>query len=348
MEVDEARLAEALFCIPADDREEWYLCAFGVKNALGEGGFALWDRWSRTSDAYVERDARATWRSAKEFGGTTVATVFKLARDHGWRPAERARPAPPTAEELARRRERQDRERLAQRNRLRRADEARVEAQRLIDESERERHPYLDRKGFIGMYGLVHNGKLVIPMRSHDTNELRTAQLIDADGAKLYLPGGRAGLSVLRLGGSRRPRNVCYVEGYATGLSVRAALDELRLSRDQVVVTFSDGNLKAVASVSRPGYVVADHDMYICPKPPRGCSNRWLAPWGAQQCPACKGDSFLAPAGERAARDTGLPFWQPAGYGDANDVHQVHGLEELVREVRALRQRWVATTHRKA
>jgi len=49
--------------IPSDDRDLWVKVGGILKDELGETGFAVWDDWSRTSDRYVERDARDVWRS---------------------------------------------------------------------------------------------------------------------------------------------------------------------------------------------------------------------------------------------------------------------------------------------
>lgn len=82
--------------IPADDRATWVRVGMAVKAELGDAGFDLWDRWSQMSDGYRERDAAAVWRSISVGHGVTVATLFWLARDHGWRPDDQsARSLPP-------------------------------------------------------------------------------------------------------------------------------------------------------------------------------------------------------------------------------------------------------------
>ena len=83
------------------------------------------------------------------------------------------------------------------------------------------------------------------------------------------------------------------MEGYATGLSVAAAL-KLMYRPAQVVVCFSAGNLGHVAErIGGRRFVVADHD--------------------------------ASGTGERVAVASGLPWVMPKS-GDANDLHQSAGL----------------------
>ena len=174
-----------------------------------------------------------------------------------------------------------------------------AQAHRMIEEAEYTTHPYLSAKGFPDMLGLVLNEALLVPMRDARTDDLCTLQKIDQGGDKRFLPGGRAGSTVHRLG---RSRVRWYCEGYATGLSVRKALQHI-YRRDEVVVCFSADNMAKVAHA--PGYVVADHD---------------------------KSD-----VGRMAALKTGLPYWMPPDVGtDANDFHQRHGVKALADALRGV------------
>jgi putative DNA primase/helicase len=83
--VDEtARVRAALSVIPADDYGTWVDMAFALKHGFGDSGFEIWDDWSRTAGNYNEHAARTTWRSVKESGGKTLASLFWLARQHGF------------------------------------------------------------------------------------------------------------------------------------------------------------------------------------------------------------------------------------------------------------------------
>ena len=123
----------------------------------------------------------------------------------------------------------------------------------MLDQAHLSPHDYLARKGFPTHQGLVLDGMLLVPMRDPDSSELRSLQTISADGEKRFLKGGRAKGSVFVFGAGTE---TYYCEGYATGLSIRAALTSL-YRQVRVVVCFSAGNL---AHVAKRGYVIADHD----------------------------------------------------------------------------------------
>ena len=93
-------------------------------------------------------------------------------------------------------------------------------------------------------------------------------------------------------------------EGYATGLSVRAALAGLCLPA-RVTCCFSASNLATVAERRRHAVVIADND-------------RPVAQFGGLG------------TGEFYARRTGLPWAMPTDLGtDANDLHLGRGLPAL-------------------
>ena len=100
---------------------------------------------------------------------------------------------------------------------------------------------------------VVNAGDLLVPMRHHRSGKLQSLQSITPEGGKRFFPGGAASKAAFNIG---RSQVTWYCEGYATGLSVRAALERL-YRRDQVVICFSAHNLPVVAEPG--GYVVADH-----------------------------------------------------------------------------------------
>jgi putative DNA primase/helicase len=213
-------------------------------------------------------------------------------RDHAHRDTEESRRL--LAE--AQRREREYR--LAQQ---RRQHEAAQKAQALISAATKGPHPYLARKGFAQEIGFVHEGNLIIPMRDvNDDSRILSAQLIDRDGGKKFLPGGRAKGAIYRMGRGRP----WLCEGYATGLTLREAL--LRLpGPNQIVVCFSAGNLEAVADYFPGAVVCADNDE--------------------------------SKAGEEAAKRTGLPYTLPPDTGtDFNDMHQSQGIYAVINRLRGL------------
>ena len=177
---------------------------------------------------------------------------------------------------------------------------AAVKAAEMVRQSRPAEHDYLHFKGLGDERGLVHqDGSLLVPMRHWRTNALVGLQVIRWDGDarkwdKRMLPGMRAKGATLRLGPPRAPR-LWLVEGYATGLSVLAALRAVR-SRDAVLICFSVGNLAHVSSVlGGEQSVFADHD--------------------------------ASGAGQAAAMATGASWCMSPELGeDANDMHKRAGV----------------------
>lgn len=174
-----------------------------------------------------------------------------------------------------------------------RQEDAAQRAKAIVDRCAHGKHDYLVSKGFPDDHGLVWYRKevelLVIPMWIG--NRMMGVQLIQPDGEKRFLAGQRtAGATyTFRAGGV----NV-LCEGYATGLSVRAALKALRKPAN-VHVCFSAGNMAKVAATLRKGVIVADHD--------------------------------ASGTGERVAKEIGWPYWMSDTQGeDANDYHRRAGL----------------------
>ena len=310
-------LRAALYSIPADDREVWWRMGAAIKSELGEAGFSLWDAWSRQSDRYREASARATWRALRPTGrdgrAITVGSLYHLAKDYGWAGEAPVKTAP-SAEE---KRQRAEARRREAEERKRREAEAAAKAEAMLMQADyvdpRARngrhshevpsaHPYLVSKGFPEQGGLVHDGDLIIPMRHYrDYHRLQSVQMIGPDGSKKFLPRGKASEAVYKIGkGAER----YYCEGYATALSVRAALQHLYRDRhSEVWACFSAGNIPKVARSSRRSMVIADNDE--------------------------------SGAGEWAAQQTGLPYWMPEEPGtDANDVMLSHGVEALADVIR--------------
>lgn len=186
----------------------------------------------------------------------------------------------------------------------RKHENAALHASMLIRSTVPGPHDYLIRKGLPKVDGMVSpDGALVVPMRNLATNEIQGAQLIrwmpeEMRWDKKMVPGMRAKGAVLRLGPKNAPETV-LCEGYATGLSIEAAAKQMRLSAS-VLICFSDSNMVHVATLLTKGkrLVFADNDK--------------------------------SGAGERAARETGLPYcMSPIEGEDANDVHKRAGLMPL-------------------
>lgn len=185
-------------------------------------------------------------------------------------------------------------------------------AARLLSLAKPKEHPYLFRKGFKSTQGLVlPEGELFVPMRDVRTNELIGGQVIkwlpdELRWEKKYLYGMRSRGACLRLGPAKAAEQV-LCEGYATGLSIEAAVRQMKLNAS-VLVCFSAHNLIAAAErTTGRRYVIADHDPIQ------------TDPEKAKQNPGEQG--------KRAAIASGLGWAMPDTVGqDANDLHVEQGL----------------------
>ena len=173
----------------------------------------------------------------------------------------------------------------------------------LIAAASRDTHPYLKAKGLVDTQVLVGSGgELLVPMRDYRDNSLvgiQTISLVDNEWEKKMLPGMKAKGAALRIG-AQRAAETFFCEGYATGLSIDAALRLLRLSA-RVMVCFSAANLVHVAgNVAGARFVFADNDVSL--------------------------------TGENAAKATALPYiMSPIQGEDANDVHVRAGVMAVAR-----------------
>lgn len=188
--------------------------------------------------------------------------------------------------------------------------EASRRAAALISQATRTEHAYLVEKGLGDVLGLVGpESELLVPMRDSGSNALLGVQairLIDNEWEKKMIYGMRAKGAVMRIG-PRHSAETCFVEGYATGLSVDIALRLLRLNA-AVMVCFSAQNMVHVAqSVGGRRYVFADHD--------------------------------VSETGQKAAEATGLPYCMSNAVGDANDLHQTAGVMAVAKKLMEARQR---------
>ena len=118
-------------------------------------------------------------------------------------------------------------------------------------------HAYLQRKGIKPNGARLHDGRLVLAM--HDSGgALHSLQLIDAEGEKRFLPGGRVAGCYFAIG--RPSGSLCIAEGFATAASIHEATGHA------VAVAFNAGNLLPVAKALRAKYpelaliVCADDD----------------------------------------------------------------------------------------
>lgn len=301
------RMQAALAFIPADHRDTWVLMGMAVKSELGESGFDIWDDWSRSAQNYKEASARSVWKSCKIAGGVTAGTLFHEARACGWQDDKQH--AKPSFELLQARRDEAAARLTKEGLEIEQAQaSAAKKAAWIMHQTKPEQHAYLHSKGWIDAKGPVwrpneRQNLLCVPMRVADN--LVGVQLINREGQKRYLTGQKTSKAEYVILNDGRGAVDWFVEGYATGLSLRICLQALRM-RYKIHVTFSAGNLVKVAALYAGGLVIADKD-----------------------------DSGT---GERVAIETGLPYYLP-DKGDLNDLHKELGTFQTSQIIR----KWLAS-----
>lgn len=170
------------------------------------------------------------------------------------------------------------------------AQRAAEKARQMVKSATMATHPYLERKGFPKAIGLVLGDKLLVP--AYIGRDLVSLQEIAADGTKKNLVGGKMGGASFSIG-SGSLEVLC--EGYATGLSIKAAMNALHI-QGRATCCFSASNVAEVASRKRYAVIIADND-------------RPLPQFGG------------IGAGEYYARKSGLAYAMPPDVGDdANDL----------------------------
>jgi phage/plasmid primase-like uncharacterized protein len=193
----------------------------------------------------------------------------------------------------------------AEEERRRQAQAAKLAAE-MLAQAQTAQHPYLEAKG-LKTVGLVYReAELLVPMWHGMTQQLAGLQRIFLKGnewAKLMLPGMKAAGAVFRIG---RGREKILCEGFATGWSLKAAADLIRLNAT-VVVCFSAWNLQEVGR-ELDCRIYADNDK--------------------------------SQAGRIAAEATGRPWVMSDTEGhDANDDHQKKGLMAVAQKLIELRKK---------
>ncbi len=265
---DLSRIMSALRFINADDRDTWLRMGMAIKSELGDAGFPVWEDWSRQSESFNPRDARAVWRSISHDGGITIGTLFYEARNNGWRDVVlHQEPAPEVLAE--RRRVAAERAVKEEAERQRRAREA-SEVAHLVWAAA---YPcaadnlYLIRKGvsptptlreievkrLAELLGYVPQSRgealqgriLIVPVKVPGLPFPATIEMIDEGGRKSALFGGVKAGGYWATGPLPASGRVVLAEGVATALSIAEALGE------PVVAALSVGNLRAAGETIR-------------------------------------------------------------------------------------------------
>lgn len=253
------RARSALNFIDAScERDQWVKVGQSIHSEWPDDrGLSLWDEWSKPASNYVsEKETRSVWGGFKQGGGHTIAALYGIARDAGWRDNGDYPDAPVlTPEEIERRRvEREELELMATEEKAREQADAAKRAKDIIDlanDSVAE-HPYIRRKGGIS-FGRVKRGKwtqngwenaLLVPIYD-ETQTIVGVEAISESGEKRALKGCRRKDVIFPL----KPFKSSDVVLVAEGLSTAAA--GMDASAYPAVCAFGKGNLAGAAKIVR-------------------------------------------------------------------------------------------------
>ena len=156
-------------------------------------------------------------------------------------------------------------------------------------------HPYLKRKG-IQPHGakITGDGRLMVPLFD-ESGVLASLQYIDADGGKLYHPGGSVGGKFCMIGTLDVPGVLYVAEGYATAATIH------EVSGRPVVVAYSASNLVPVTGTLRDLYGQAQDIVIVADNDASGVGQKYA---------------------EQACAKYGARMVMPPIAGDANDYAQ--------------------------
>jgi putative DNA primase/helicase len=245
----------ALACIPANlPRDEWVRMGMALKSELSSEGYTLFVEWSATAESFKESDAKSAWRSFKASGGVSIASLFHLAKEHGYKPPTdrqngTVRNEQPLADTRARDSRTNDAE-SAQRDATHHEAAKRAVAQ-WNAASEQGTSPYLERKRVKAVaLRFETDSTILVPLRNA-AGELWNVQRIAPDGQKRFLKGGRKSGLWAWLGDRAHAEVLLVAEGYATAASLYEATGY------PVAVAFDCGNLRAVAKAIRAAHAKA-------------------------------------------------------------------------------------------
>ena len=165
-------------------------------------------------------------------------------------------------------------------------------------------HPYLKRKG-IQPHGakITGDGRLMVPLFDSD-GALASLQYIDAEGGKLYHPGGSVGGKFCIIGTLDVPGVLYVAEGFATAATIHEVIGR------PVVVAYSASNLVPVTGTLRDLYGQGQDIVIVADNDASGVGQKYA---------------------EQACAKYGARMVMPSIQGDANDYAQAgHDLAGLL------------------
>lgn len=247
--VDPIEALDALNAIdPGLDRERWVAVSMAAKEAGIP--FRDWLAWCSRADNYGgERDCRAVWNSIRLGGGIGPSTLFKLARDAGWEPREKATPVRPGK---AARADKRSRPALTESSGTApKATPDTIHSILEVASPAPATHPYLVRKDVAPAAGRLYvlpdkkleellgyrpfsqkadaplRGNILLVPLQNERGEVRSIELIDEAGSKVAVAGlPRKGLFWTPAPIPSLPDRIGICEGMATAATLHAATGE--------------------------------------------------------------------------------------------------------------------------
>jgi putative DNA primase/helicase len=249
-ELDRAR--DALHSIPPDvSRPDWVRAGMGA-HAAGLS-FDDFDNWSAGADNYKAPEARATWRSFKA-GKVGAASLFGMAKDHGWSDGERTTQRPKQAAKKPEAPPRKPSKGNAPGEVWARAQPATTAHSYILAKRAAgvpmDNLRVLSNNDPLCIGGESMAGALMVPAFAPD-GSLQSAQLIPPQGKKMNLPGSPMAGASFTVGETKAGVPVYICEGIGAAWSVWQATGRA------AVVAFGWGNVGTVAATLRQQHKAA-------------------------------------------------------------------------------------------
>ncbi|MGY6278006.1 bifunctional DNA primase/polymerase [Methylomonas sp. MgM2] len=194
---DVKRIRAALrYVSDVDDRDTWRTVGMALHSTgAGNQAYALWCEWSEQSEKFDTKDQRRVWGSFKPGGGIQLATLFGMAKEHGYVPPEPKRPPEPPLSVYEQEASKQSAKDTGKRKTKRKPNSPRIDQAAVSDQLQRYvflksnnkifdtvTRLELSREGFDGAF--MH----VLPDAKPSAVFLKNPASIKVDGL-IYLPG---------------------------------------------------------------------------------------------------------------------------------------------------------------
>ncbi|MCK7597408.1 AAA family ATPase [Microbulbifer sp. CAU 1566] len=235
----------ALFHIPADDRDDWVNMGYALKSEYGDAARSVWENWSQTAANYDAKAASEVWRSIKPNGRVTIASLFFKAKEHGYIngavPAGNIRQREQQREQL--------RAQVAEKEQQDRDDTARRAKKRWNAAQDRDTpFKYETDKGFDKPIpgtrwdiNQTDGTKVILFRKLNMDGEVRSLERIAHDGSYKKAIYGTSDPGLFTAFGTfKQTRYIC--EGVATAYTVHLA------TGDQAFCAFGLGNLETLTA----------------------------------------------------------------------------------------------------